>query len=133
MKYFTIPELTSSATAKAKKIDNAPSQEAIRNMEQLIEKVLDPLREAYGKPIKVNSGFRSLALNRAVGGSKTSDHVKGMAADITGGSKAENKKIFELIKKLNLPFKQLIDEKNFSWVHVSHDPNNIKRQILKIT
>ena len=132
MKYFTIPELISSAIAKAKKIDNTPSKEAIQNLEQLIEKVLDPLREVYGKPIRVNSGLRSPALNKAVGGSKTSDHMKGMAADITGDSKAENKKIFELIKKLNLPFKQLIDEKNFSWVHVSYDPKNIKRQILKL-
>lgn len=132
MKYFTISELTSSATAEAKKIDNTPSKEAIQNLEQLIEKVLDPLREAYGKPIRVNSGFRSPTLNTIVRGSKTSDHMKGMAADITGGSRVENKKIFELIKKLNLPFKQLIDEKRFSWVHVSYDPQNIKRQILKL-
>ena len=59
MKYFTIPELISSAIAKAKKIDNTPSKEAIQNLEQLIEKVLDPLREVYGKPIRVNSGFPS--------------------------------------------------------------------------
>lgn len=133
MKYFTIAELTSSSTAKARKIDNMPPDSAItHNLEQLTEKILDPLREAYGKPITVNSGYRCPALNAAVNGSRTSDHLKGMAADITGGSKAENKKLFELIKKLNLPFKQLIDEKNLSWVHVSYDSGNIKRQILKL-
>lgn len=58
--------------------------------------------------------------------------MKGQAADITGGSKQENKKLFELAQALNLPFCQLIDEKNFSWVHISYDPNNVKRQILRL-
>ena len=55
-----------------------------------------------------------------------------MAADITGGSKEENKKLFDLIQKLNLPFRQLIDEKNFSWVHVSYNPADIKRQVIRL-
>lgn len=94
--------------------------------------VLDPLRDAYGKPIRVNSGYRSPALNKAVKGSKTSQHVKGQAADITGGNKQENKKLFELAQELNLPYCQLIDERGFTWVHISYDKNNVKRQILHL-
>lgn len=129
---FTIQELTASATAEAKKIDNSPTPEVVENLKLLVDMVLDPLRDAYGKPITVTSGYRSPALNAAVKGSKTSQHVKGQAADITGGSKTENKKLFELAQELNLPYCQLIDEKNFSWVHISYDPNNVKRQILHL-
>ena len=132
MRNFTIQELTASATAEAKKIKNDPTPEAVENLKLLVDKVLDPLRDAYGKPIRVNSGYRSPALNAAVKGSKTSQHMKGQAADITGGSKQENKKLFELAQKLNLPYCQLIDEKNFSWVHISYDKNNVKRQILHL-
>ena len=94
--------------------------------------VLDPLREAYGKPIQVNSGFRCLALNKAVKGSATSDHMTGRAADITGGSPKENKRLFYLIQELGLPFDQLIDEKNFSWVHVSYRKEGNRKQILAL-
>lgn len=132
MRNFTIQELTASATAAAKKINNDPTPEAAENLKLLVDNVLDPLRDAYGKPIRVNSGYRSPALNAAVKGSKTSQHVKGQAADITGGNKAENKKLFELAQELNLPYCQLIDEKNFSWVHISYDRNNVKRQILHL-
>lgn len=129
---FTIKELTASTTAAALGINNTPTPEILENLKQLINNVLDPLRNAYGKPIRVNSGYRSPDLNRAVKGSRTSQHVKGQAADITGGSKVENKKLFELAQALNLPFCQLIDERNFSWVHISYDPNNVKRQILHL-
>lgn len=131
MKYFTLKELTRSATAEAKGIDNTPTPEVEKNLTLLVENVLDPLRKLFGKPITVNSGYRCPELNKAVGGSKTSDHVKGFAADITGGSKEENERLFYLIK-YNFNFKQLIDEKNFSWVHVSYDPSNIKNQILNL-
>ncbi|WAX06688.1 hypothetical protein BF344P1_00058 [Bacteroides phage BF344P1] len=131
MKYFTLKELTRSTTATAKGIDNTPTPEVEKNITLLVENVLDPLRKIYGKPITVNSGYRCPELNKAVGGSKTSDHVKGFAADITGGSKEENERIFNIIKH-NFHFKQLIDEKGFSWVHVSYDPSNLKNQILKL-
>ena len=129
---FTIQGLTASTTAAAKKINNNPTPEAVENLKLLVDMVLDPLRDVYGKPIRVNSGYRSPALNAAVKGSKTSQHMKGQVADITGGSKQENKKLFELAQKLNLPYCQLIDEKNFSWVHISYDKNNVKRQILHL-
>lgn len=131
MKYFTIKELTKSSTAESKGIDNTPTPEVDRNLTALVDNILDGVREIYGKPITVNSGYRCPELNKAVGGSATSDHVKGFAADITGGSKEENERLFNIIKH-NFHFSQLIDEKNFSWVHVSYNPNNLKNQTLKL-
>lgn len=129
MKYFTIEELTRSATATTRGIDNTPTPEIKANLERLVDKVLDGLREIYGKPITVNSGYRCPELNKAVGGSKTSDHMNGFAADLTGGSKQENEKIFNIIRD-NFAWTQLINERDFSWVHVSYDINNLKNQIL---
>lgn len=131
MKYFTIKEMTKSSTAKANGIDNTPSSEGVLKLQKLIEAVLDPLREWYGKPIRVNSGFRCEALNEAVGGSDTSQHRLGEAADITVGTKKGNKKLFEYIKD-NLPFDQLINESNFSWVHVSYREGRLRKQVLTL-
>ena len=131
MKYFTIKELVKSSTAEAKGIDNTPNPDIESNLTALVNNVLDPLREIYGKPIKVNSGYRCPTLNKAIGGSATSDHVKGFAADITVGTKEGNERLFNIIKH-NFHFSQLIDEKDFSWVHVSYNPNNLKNQILKL-
>lgn len=131
MKYFTIKELCKSSTAKQKGIDNTPNSEIVNNLEQLVEYILDPLRERYGKPVKVNSGYRCPTLNKVVNGSKTSSHMKGLAADITVGSPAKNKILFNLIQELNLPFDQLIDEREFSWVHVSYSKNP-RKQILHL-
>lgn len=133
MKYFTIAELCKSDTADRLGIDNRLPKDLLPNVENLITEVLDPLREWYGKPITVNSGFRSPALNKAVGGSATSDHMQGRAADITGGSPAENKRLFNLVQSLGLPFDQLIDEKNFAWVHVSYrSEKENRKQVLKL-
>lgn len=132
MEFFTIKELTRSTTAEAKKIDNTPTPDAEANIIALIDNVLDPLRRAYGGPITVTSGYRSPKLNASVGGVKTSQHQKGQAADITAGSPAENKKLFDLTRELNLPFCQLIDEKKYKWVHISYDKNNVKRQVLHL-
>lgn len=131
MKYFTIKELSNSATAVQKKIDNTPNSEVVNNLEKLVEYILDPLRERYGKPIHVNGAYRCPALNKAVGGSKTSQHMLGLAADITAGSVAKNKILFNLIQELNLPFDQLIDEKNFRWIHVSYSDKH-RKQILHL-
>ena len=101
MKHFTFQELTKSATAKRKGIDNSPSMQVRANLAALVENVLDPLREAYGKPIVVTSGYRCEKLNRAVGGAASSQHVKGQAADIRSvqDTPEENKKLFDLIVK----------------------------------
>ena len=134
MKYFTIKELCYSRTAKERNIYNEPTAVVADNLVLLVENILDPLRQAYGKPIVVNSGYRSKALNRAVGGVTNSQHLEGKAADIVGTPKTpeENKKLFELVRTLNLPFCQLIDESNMTWVHVSYDKYNIKKQVLKL-
>ena len=134
MKYFTIKELCYSRIAKERNIYNEPTAVVADNLVLLVENILDPLRQAYGKPIVVNSGYRSKSLNRAVGGVTNSQHLEGKAADIVGTPKTpeENRKLFELVKKLNLPFCQLIDESNMTWVHVSYDKYNIKKQVLKL-
>ena len=132
MKYFTVAEFVKSETAGRLAIDNKLPKELLPNVQALVDNVLDPLREAYGKPVTINSGYRSPALNKAVKGSATSDHMKGCAADITGGNPKENKRLFYLIQELGLPFKQLIDEKNFAWVHVSYQEGANRKQILAL-
>lgn len=133
MKYFTIEELCSSATAKRKGINNTPDESVKKNLTLLIEKILDPLREAWGAPIIVTSGYRCGKLNRAVGGAAKSQHLLGQAADIRtiSDKPSENKKLFDLIRALKLPYDQLIDEYGFNWVHVSYSSKN-RRQILHI-
>ena len=131
MKYFTIQELSHSDTAVARGIDNCPTAEAIHNLTKLVENVLDPLREKYGKPIRISSGYRSAILNRSVNGATSSQHRVGEAADITVGSKEEKRKLFEIIR-LELPFDQLIDERDFSWVHVSFREGRNRKQVLKL-
>ena len=132
MKYFSIKELCKSDTAESLKIDNTPSEEIKENLEALTVHVLDPLRERYGKPIRVNSGYRSPELNKVLKGATDSQHMKGEAADITAGSREENKKLFQLIIQ-NGVYDQLIDEKDYSWVHVSHKKNlKNRKQLLYI-
>lgn len=132
-KYFTIAELVRSETADRRAIDNRLPKELLPNALSLINRVLDPLREAYGKPIRVTSGYRCPELNRVVGGSPTSDHLLARAADIVGtpNTREENRRLFELAKKLD--FDQLIDEKNYSWIHVSYrSAEENRHQILRL-
>lgn len=133
-KNFSLAELTYSSTAVNKGIDNTPSADIIANMQILVDNVLQPLREQLGKPLKINSGYRSPAVNTAVGGSATSDHCKGQAADIEIAGMA-NGDLAEYIKD-NFKFTQLILEfytqglPNSGWVHVSYNPDNLKCQVL---
>ena len=121
-----------STTADRKGIDNRCGSDIEANLTALVDSVLDPLREWYGKPIVVNSGYRCPALNKAVGGATTSQHMSGQAADIDTGDRQQNKLLFEHIRK-NLPFDQLIDESNFAWVHVSYRADGRNRnQVLKL-
>lgn len=101
------------------KIWNGASREVENNLIALVGAVLDPLRKAYGNAISVTSGYRNAKVNKGVGGVGNSQHLSGEAADITAGSKSNNKKLAKLIISLGLPFDQLIDENNYSWVHVS--------------
>lgn len=131
MIYFTLQELTKSNTAIARKLDNTPDKQAIKNLNALVDNILDPLRKLHGKPIVVTSGYRSPEVNRSVNGATSSQHALGEAADISVGSKEENKKLFNLIKD-NLPFDQLINEHDYSWVHVSYREGRLRKQILNI-
>lgn len=133
---FTLSELTRSETASRLHINNNPGTIPIQNLQKLCDSILQPLRNAYGKPIFVNSGYRSPTLNKAIGGATNSQHMLGQAADITAKNnasmedkRAANKQLFYLILALDLPFDQLINEKNYSWIHVSFGPRN-RRQIL---
>jgi zinc D-Ala-D-Ala carboxypeptidase len=134
---FTLEELTKSETALRQNIDNTPTEDIVTNLRTLAEKVLQPVREHYGKGVKVNSGFRSMAVNAAVGGvqgAKPSDHTRGLAADIEipGVPNAELAQWIEA----NLEYTQLILEfytqgiPDSGWVHVSYDPANLKKQSL---
>ena len=132
MKYFTIAELCKSATADRLGINNRCRQEHVENLTALVDNVLDQLREWYGKPLLVSSGYRCPALNSAVKGSPTSQHMSGQAADIDTGDRQQNKLLFEYIRK-NLPFDQVIDESNFAWVHVSYRADGSNRnQVLSL-
>lgn len=131
---FSLHELTKSETALRLDIDNTPGEAETENLRLLCEKVLQPVRDHYGKGVKVNSGFRSSATNQATGGSKSSDHVKGQAADIEIPGVA-NAELAQWIMD-NLDYTQLILEfytqgiPDSGWVHVSYDPNNLKNQEL---
>lgn len=129
-KHITYEEATVSNTATRFGIKNKPNETQLACMKLVAEKCFEPLREWYGKPIKVNSFFRNSLLNSKVNGSKTSQHVKGEAIDLSGGSKEENKKLFEWCKE-NLEFDQLINEYDFTWVHISYTVKN-RKQILVI-
>ncbi len=134
MKHFTITELCASDTAKKQGIYNEPTAAVADNLVRLTENILDPLREAYGKPIRVNSGYRSRSLNKAVGGASNSQHLEGKAADIVGtpNNRTENTILFNLIQNLHLPFDQLIDESGMTWIHVSFDLHRQRGQVLKL-
>lgn len=134
-KNFTLEELTASATAKAKGISNNPGQTDIVNLCGLVHNILQPLRNWWGKEVKIGSGYRSLALNRAVGGVSNSQHMKGEAADLCiDGDIQKGKSWFQFIKQ-HCEFDQLIWEKNPKtgayWVHVSYrcDGKNRKQVI----
>lgn len=131
---FSLSEMTKSETALRHNLDNTPGEKEIENLRVLCERVLQPVRDHYGKGVKVNSGFRHPDVNAAVGGSKTSDHCRGQAADIEIPG-VPNHELAEWIKA-NLKYTQLILEfytrgvPDSGWVHVSYDPANLKQQDL---
>lgn len=125
-KNFTYRELTASATARRKGIDNTPSTQGYLNMIALCRDILQPLRDAWGEPIIVGSGYRCPELNKAVGGVRNSDHMYGCAADIKSveDTPERNKKLYDLIRDLTKKgvlknVKQVIDEYNYDWIHIA--------------
>jgi hypothetical protein len=133
-KNFSLLELTSSETAARKGIDNTPSVEVIANLRHLFENVVQPLRDWYGKPISISSAYRSPRLNKAIGGSSTSDHCEGKAVDFTL-PKEDYKKVFEYLKGVDKD--QLIVEMCTNgypqWIHVSFRVSGNRNQVLIAT
>jgi hypothetical protein len=133
-KNFSLAELTKSETALRHNLPNLPGDDELNNLLLLCANVLQPIRDHYGKGVKVNSGYRSPDVNAKVGGSRTSDHCRGMAADIEIPG-VPNAELAEYIRD-NLPFTQVILEfytrgvPDSGWVHVSYDPQNLKKQAL---
>lgn len=134
---FTYEELIYSATANRLKISNIPSKEQKEKLRKLAQTILQPIRDKWNNPIIVTSGYRSYAVNKAVGGAKTSQHMQAEAADIKVGGIEQNKKLFnmilDMINKGQIKVGQLIDEYNYSWIHVSLPRvNKVNNQILHI-
>lgn len=121
---FNLEEFINSPTAEKYNIDNTPNEEVKKNIITLIKNILQPIRDKWNKPIKVNSGYRCQALNNKVGGSKTSQHLTGDAADITTGTQEGNKKLFHFIvdmaQQKKVVYGQLIDEHGYKWLHISN-------------
>jgi zinc D-Ala-D-Ala carboxypeptidase len=135
-KNLTLAEATKSQVATRLGIKNVPNQVQTRNLQLIAQHVFQPVRDHFDVAIAVTSGFRSLALNKAIGGSKTSEHMEGRALDLDGDvfGGVTNKEIFDFIKN-NLDFNQLIwefgDKDNPDWVHVSYKEGSNKRQVLR--
>jgi hypothetical protein len=134
---FSLSEMVKSETALRHDMDNTPGEAEIAALRLLCEKILQPVREHYGKGVKVNSGYRHPEVNAKVGGSKTSDHCKGQAADIEiPGIPNADLAIWIMD---NLEYTQVILEfytpgvPDSGWVHVSYDPANLKGQVLTAT
>lgn len=135
-KHITIEEATQSPTALRMGIKNFPNNDELEAMKYVAENLFEPIREWYNAPIKINSFFRCVALNKAVKGSLTSGHVLGNSIDISGGNKIENKKIFDFIKTSGLNYDQVIweygDNTGPIWVHISLKKNNNRKQLLYV-
>ena len=134
MKHFSISELTASATALREGIDNRPNKCAYHLLHVLADQLLDPIREAWGEPIVVSSGYRCKELNTLIGGVKNSHHMLGCAADLIAGNKADHRRLFKLIQQMQqsgkIRFTQLIWEGDGRWIHISYVPGDLRCQVI---
>ena len=131
-KNFALSEITHSNTAKRLGIENEPTETHLQNMQHLVDNLLQPLRDAIG-PIRVSSGYRNPELNRAIGGSRSSQHCKGEALDLQFWQMGEmnNKVIYDWILQSGLEFDQMINEFDFAWVHISLKKKGNRNQVLE--
>jgi len=131
-KNFALSEITHSNTAKRLGIDNEPTETHLQNMQHLVDNLLQPLRDAVG-PIRVSSGYRNPALNRAIGGSRSSQHCKGEALDLQfwQNGKMMNELIYEWILDSGIEFDQMINEFDFAWIHISLKKKGSRNQVLE--
>ena len=132
-KNFTLKEFTKSTSALRAGISNDPTEEHIENIKLLVKYVLQPLREALGKPIRVTSGYRSFELNKAIRGSKNSQHCKGQAADLQFkvDNVMNNKIVWNKVIELGLPFDQMINEFDYAWIHISYNHEYNRKALLE--
>lgn len=134
-KSFTLNELTKSQEATRLGIDNTPNEEHILNLKLLCENILQPIRDFYGMPLSVSSGYRSPELCEAIGSSRTSQHTRGQAADFEIFS-VPNKEVAEFVVK-NLEYDQCIlefwneNEPNSGWIHCSFNSAGNRKQYLQ--
>ena len=131
-KNFTLSELTRSSTAKRKGIKNEPTEAHKKNLQRIVTEILQPMRDQLG-PIRVTSGYRSPKLNRSIGGSTKSQHCKGQAVDIQFWDKGvmKNKVIYDYIVQNGIEFDQMINEFDFSWIHISLKDKDNRNRILE--
>ena len=141
-KNFALNEFTKSVSAIRNDIDNSPNAEHIRNIQLLVKFVLQPLREALRSPIRITSGYRSENLNKLIKGSykivkgkyvATSQHCRGQAADIQFRVDGimKNKEIWDKVIELGLPFDQMINEFDYSWIHISYNHEHNRKSLLE--
>jgi hypothetical protein len=139
-KHLTLSEVIDSPMAKRLGISNEPTPEHLENLKKIAEHIFEPIRNHFGVPIYISSGYRSAALNKAIkGSSKTSQHLEGEALDLDQQGKGNgltNKQVFDFIKD-NLNFTQLIFEMGSAtepdWVHVGYDEKRLTKQVLRAT
>lgn len=130
-KHFKLKEFTDSDKATELNINNTPNEEELNNIKFVAEQ-LEILRNTYKQPIYIKSGYRCEELNKAVGGAVNSWHKKGLAVDINQGSQTRNHNLFIIIKrlmKLGYPVEELINEYNYSWVHIAFAKENPQLKI----
>jgi len=131
-KNFVLSEITRSNTATRLGISNEPTKEHLENMQRLISNLIQPMRDELG-PIRISSGYRSKTLNRAIGGSNKSQHCKGQALDLQFWEDGQmcNKKVYDWILNSNLEFDQMINEFDFSWIHISLKKDKNRKDVLE--
>lgn len=129
-KNLSLAEVVRSESAKRRGINNMPTAEHLENLKELALNIFQPIRDHFKVPIHISSGYRSRVLNNAVNGAAKSQHCLGQAIDIdVDGTSITNKQVFDFIKD-NLEFDQLINEFDYSWVHVSFKKGSNKKQVL---
>jgi zinc D-Ala-D-Ala carboxypeptidase len=131
-KNFLLSEFTNSSTAKRLDIDNEPTKKHLRNLQRTVDFLLQPLRDAVG-PIRISSGYRNPSLNRAIGGSRSSQHCKGEALDLQFWEMGQmnNKAIYDWILDSGIEFDQMINEFDFAWIHISLVKKGNRMQVLE--
>ena len=131
-KNFVLSEITRSNTAKRLNISNAPDKEHLRNMQRLITNLIQPIRDGLG-PIRITSGYRSPQLNRAIGGSRKSQHCKGEALDLQFWKDGQmcNQEIYDWVLKQEIEFDQMINEFDYAWIHISLKEKDNRKMVLE--